>query len=112
MKNVMLNASRLLSVVFIAVLVFASVSCGDDDNGISCAKTAVEFSSLYADLYDANCAEFDALSNKVIETLRDGKSCDFVDDLIESYEVANFDALVDALESEMADIKANACTPA
>lgn len=109
MKNVMLNVSRLLSVVFIAALVFVSVSCSDDDNKISCTKNAIEFGSLYADLYDADCSEIDALAAKVIKSLRDGKSCDFVDDMIEEYEVDNFNALVEAIEDEIAEIKSGAC---
>lgn len=108
----MLNVSRLLSVVFIAGLVFVSVSCSDDDNKINCAKVAVEFGTSYSDLYDASCSEIDGLRSKIIQSLHDAKSCDFVKDLITEYEVDNFEGLLVAIEDEIDEIEASACMPA
>ncbi len=113
MKNKMLSVNRLLSVLFITTLVFTSVSCSDDDK-VSCSKVAIEYINLSFELYDENteCNEIDAIGEKLIKTVRKGKSCDFVQDLMNEYEVDNIDDYIDILESQIQDIKGGLCNPA
>lgn len=110
MKNVMLNVSRIFSVVFIAGLMFVSVSCDDDD--VDCSKNETEAIALSLQIMDADCEEIDALGDRLISLVKRSKSCGFVQELIDENEAASFSELLEMLEDDIAEYKAEACTPA
>lgn len=94
MKNVMLNVNRLLSVMFIAGLVFVSVSCSDDDE-IDCSKIETEGTALFIQIAqaaeDGDCEKLDELEERLISLAREGKSCQFIKEEMEDMEIDNFE---------------------
>ncbi|HET9053168.1 MAG TPA: hypothetical protein VFM90_03285 [Cyclobacteriaceae bacterium] len=114
MKNLVCNISRiLLSALFVAGLTFTFVSCGDDEK-VDCSKALVEFANKAEDLYDTElpCNEIDAAGEKYIKAVRNAKSCDFMQEMMEEYQVDNIDDLVEMLEAEIEEMKAICQNPA
>lgn len=90
MKTLFTNLKRLLLGASIIALAAFAVSCGDDDE-VNCSKLEEQGIEASFDLLNAwsneDCEGIEAAYEASIKIIRKGKSCQFVKDLMDEYEV-------------------------
>jgi hypothetical protein len=93
-------------------LVTFSVACNDDDDKVDCEKIEGQIDDLEDDYNDAwedeDCERIGDLYDELIALVKKGKSCDFVDDMIDDWGADDFDDFIDMLEDER-DADVNDC---
>jgi hypothetical protein len=99
----LLNLKRLLFGASIIALATFTVSCGDDDE-VNCSKLEEQGFEASLELFEAwsneDCEGIEAAYQASIKILRKGKSCQFVKDLMEEYEVETIAELEAEFQSQ------------
>ena len=97
---------KLLTYFLVGAVVF-TFSCKDDE--VDCAGNEgkiLSYVSDYSDAYDnADCAELEEISGKIISLIRKSKSCGFIKDAIEDGDYADVEDLIDDYQSDVEDDK-------
>lgn len=99
--------SRFNKLFFSACVIGLSValaSCGDDDDKVNCSKLEEEAMEASFDLLEAigndDCQGIEDAYETSIKILKQGKSCDFVKDVMDEYDVDSIEELEDEFTAQ------------
>jgi hypothetical protein len=97
--SVFSHSNKLFFSAFLIALSMSLVSCGDDDDKVNCSKLEEQGMEASFDLLEAinndDCEGIEDAYARSIKILKQAKSCDFVADLMEEYDVSTIEELED-----------------